>query len=170
MIWVIVYLVAIVAANFSIATFGPVSMPINAFLLIALDLVARDRLHDVWSHRGLIAKMGALIVAGGIVSYAVNPAAGRIAVASSASFVLAAIADTAIYHLRRHDAWMVRSNKSNIVSAAVDSIAFPAIAFGALLPWVVLAQFAAKTLGGVFWSYVIDINQLRGNLEQTPKH
>lgn len=155
MIWIVVYLSAIVAANYSVAVFGPVSTPINAFLLIALDLVCRDRLHDAWQRRGLFIKMLALIVAGGSISYALNPAAGQIALASSVSFVLAGAADALVYQWRRNDDWMARSNQSNIVGAAVDSAVFPTVAFGAILPDVALAQFVAKVLGGLFWSFAI---------------
>jgi hypothetical protein len=52
---VLAYLVAIVAANWSVSHWGPRAAVYNAFILIGLDLVARDRLHDAWraarSHR-----------------------------------------------------------------------------------------------------------------------
>ena len=44
-------------ANLSVAYFGPVSTPINAFLLIAFDLVSRDSLHERWNHKNLWLKM-----------------------------------------------------------------------------------------------------------------
>jgi uncharacterized PurR-regulated membrane protein YhhQ (DUF165 family) len=46
-------------------------------------------------------------------------------------------------------------NGSNVLSAAVDSVLFPTIAFGALLPVIVLGQFAAKVLGGAVWSWIL---------------
>ena len=45
---VVIYLGAIVLANFMILWFGPAVSVINAFLLIGLDLSLRDRLHDAW--------------------------------------------------------------------------------------------------------------------------
>lgn len=160
MIWIVIYLAAIVAANFSVATFGPTFTPVNAFLLIALDLVARDRLHDLWQQRGMVPKMAALIVGGGILSYALNPATGKIAVASSVSFVLAATFDALIYGWLARRSWMMRSNGSNVAGAMIDSLVFPTLAFGVLMPSIVVFQFAAKVLGGAFWSFVFNyINQ-----------
>ena len=39
--------------------------------------------------------------------------------------------------------------------AAVDSVVFPALAFGAMLPLIVVGQFGAKVLGGAAWSLVL---------------
>ena len=49
MIWVALYLAAIVAANLLVATYGPAVAVLNAFWLIGLDLSLRDRLHDRWA-------------------------------------------------------------------------------------------------------------------------
>jgi hypothetical protein len=49
---------------------------------------------------------------------------------------------------------MVKVNGSNVVSAAIDSLVFPTLAFGALLPWIVAGQFAAKVAGGAVWAAV----------------
>ena len=53
MIYVIIYLVAIVSANLLIIWFGPAVSILNAFFLIGLDLSLRDRLHDLWKGEGL---------------------------------------------------------------------------------------------------------------------
>jgi hypothetical protein len=48
--------------------------------------------------------------------------------------------------------------------AAVDSVLFPTIAFGVLMPEIVILQFAAKVIGGGFWSYIFkkyDVSTLR---------
>ena len=82
----IAYAVAMVAANLLVATFGPAISPINAFLLIGLDLTLRDWLHvrlKTW-------QMGGLILGTGVLTYLLNPAAGMIAVASAVSFLVAA--------------------------------------------------------------------------------
>jgi len=154
---VAVYLAAIVAANLSIAAFGPVIAPINAFLLIGLDLVLRDELHDRFGREHLFLKMFTLIAAGGVISLLLNPAAYQIAIGSSVAFMLAAAADGVVYHSWRHKAWWARSNASNMAGAAVDSIVFPSIAFG-FLDWrIVLGMFIAKTLGGAFWAWVVSV-------------
>jgi len=128
---------------------------VNAFLFIGLDLTARDRLHDAWHRRGLIWKMASLIATGSVLTVLLNRGAGRIAVASCVSFALAAVVDTLIYAVLGDRARLVRVNGSNVVSAAVDSIAFPWLAFGSVMPWVMLGQFAAKVVGGWLWSLVL---------------
>jgi queuosine precursor transporter len=148
---VAMYLAAIVAANLLVAWFGPAMSIINAFLFIGLDLTSRDRLHDAWHGRGLVWKMAALIAVGSLLSWLLNRDAGQIALASFLAFAAAAIVDTLAYHLLRNRPWWQRVNGSNIASAAVDSLIFPTVAFGALLPAIVLGQFAAKVLGGMVW-------------------
>jgi queuosine precursor transporter len=155
MIAVTAYFAAIVGANLSVAHFGPWISPLNSFLLIGLDLALRDRLHDDWRGRGLWPRMGLLIGGAGLVSYLLNPAAGHIAVASVVAFCAAGVVDALLYHCLRHRPYLQRSNGSNVGGAAVDSILFPTIAFGAFLPGIVALQFAAKVGGGALWAWVL---------------
>lgn len=152
------YLLAIVLANLLVATYGPAISIVNAFVFVGLDLTTRDRLHDVWGRAGrgqLLLRMGLLIAAGGLISYQLNAGAGAIAVASTVAFALASIVDTVTYHLLRWHPYMLRTNGSNIAAAAVDSIVFPTLAFGALLPLVVVGQFSAKVTGGYLWAVLL---------------
>lgn len=149
------FIAAIVAANFSVATFGPMVTPINAFLLIGLDLSLRDALHDKWVGNKLALRMGALITAGAGISYLLNPATGQIALASCLAFAGSSMADAATYAAWRKRVFMVRANVSNMVGAAVDSVLFPTIAFGVLMPEIVAMQFAAKVTGGFVWALVL---------------
>lgn len=152
---VAVYLVAITAANVSVALLGPSVVVLNAFLLIGLDLTLRDRLHERWAGRWLVPKMGALILAGGLLSYLATPAAGPIAVASAVAWAAASSADALVYALlERRPRWQ-RVNGSNVVGAAVDSLLFPTLAFGALLPLIVVGQFLAKVAGGAVWYAIL---------------
>lgn len=147
---IVIYAAAMTLANLSIAAFGPWVSPINAFILIGLDLALRDWLHV----RLKIWQMGALITFTGALTYALNPAAGMIAVASSAAFTAAALVDWAVF-ARLKGSWLFRANGSNVAGAAVDSLLFPTIAFGALMPHIVLAQFVAKVAGGALWAAAI---------------
>ena len=149
---ILIYLVAIVAANLFVSAFGPSAVIINAFLLIGLDLSLRDRLHDRWQGKGIVLKMGALILTGGLITLLLG--AGRIGAASSVSFMLAAIADAVAYGAIG-GSWLKRSNGSNIVGATVDSIVFPTLAFGAFMPVVIIGQIAAKVCGGFLWSLLL---------------
>jgi queuosine precursor transporter len=51
--------------------------------------------------------------------------------------------------------WMQRSTKSNVAGAAVDSVIFPTLSFGVLMPHIVAMQFVAKVAGGAVWGYLI---------------
>lgn len=150
LIAIAVYAIAMTVANLSVATFGPSVTPINAFVLIGLDLALRDWLHfklKPW-------QMGLLIVATGALTFVLNPDAGRIAVASAVAFTAAAMVDWAAFAKLR-GSWFFRSNASNVAGAAVDSLVFPTLAFGALMPQIVLAQFVAKVAGGAIWAYLL---------------
>ena len=153
MIYPAIYIAALVTANLLVAWIGPWFSPINAFVLIGLDLSLRDKLHEQWKNDKLVLKMGGLIATASVVSYLWNPAAGPIALASFVAFALAMSADTMAYHFLRDKPWMVRSNGSNVAGAAVDSITFPTIAFGGLMPEIVALQFISKICGGAIWSY-----------------
>jgi len=147
---VIIYAVAMTLANLSVAAFGPAISPVNAFVLIGLDLALRD-----WLHVRLKAwQMGALIACTGLLTYALNPAAGMIAVASACAFSATALVDWATF-ARLRGSWLVRANGSNVAGAAVDSLIFPTLAFGALMPHIVALQFAAKVAGGALWAAVL---------------
>jgi len=147
----VVYASAIIGANLLVAIFGPVITPLNAFVLIGLDLALRD-----WLHLRLPPqRMALLIVVTGGVSYLLNPTAGVIAIASAVSFMTAALADWWVF-AKLQGSWQRRANLSNVCGAAVDSVLFSTLAFGALMPEIVLAQFIAKTMGGGLWTLAIN--------------
>jgi queuosine precursor transporter len=141
-------------ANLSSAHFGPAASVLNAFLFIGLDLTGRDKLHDAWYGRGLWWKMALLIAAGSVLSYALNQNAGRIAVASFVAFAASALTDTLVYVALGSRSKLVKINGSNILSAAVDSVLFPTLAFGAVMPGIILGQWAAKVGGGFLWALI----------------
>ena len=148
---IIVYAVAMTLANLSIATFGVWISPINAFVFIGLDLTLRD-----WLQMKIKAwQMAVLIAVSGGMTYALNQDAGMIAVASAASFTLAALADWAVFS-KLTGSWFKRANVSNVAGAAVDSVVFPTIAFGVLMPEIIALQFMAKILGGAIWAYLLN--------------
>jgi uncharacterized PurR-regulated membrane protein YhhQ (DUF165 family) len=144
-----IYATAMTLANLSVAAFGPAISPINAFLFIGLDLALRDWLHV----RLKLWQMGALIASSGVLTFLLNPASGKIAIASAAAFSVAALIDWLVF-TKVKGSWFMRANQSNVAGAAVDSLIFPTIAFGALMPQIVILQFLAKVLGGFVWAYV----------------
>jgi queuosine precursor transporter len=183
MIFVVLYLGAVVLANLTITHFGIEFAILVAFLFIGLDLTSRDHLHDAWRGEGLIWKMALLIAAGSILSWLFNRDAAPVAIASFTAFASAATVDAVVYHLlQRYPRWL-RINGSNIPSAAVDSLVFlslvtmltsdtispPIISRQlqaqnyailltviAALPWgIIFGQFLAKTAGGFVWSLIL---------------
>lgn len=150
------YLAAIVVANLLVAQFGPGITIFNAFLFIGLDLTTRDKLHDAWQGKRLWLKMLALIATGSLLSALLNYKAVPIALASCGAFLASGVVDALVYTLLAKYPRFARVNGSNLVSAAVDSIVFPALAFGFPLLWgIVLGQFVAKVLGGFLWSIIL---------------
>lgn len=147
---ILIYAAAMTLANLSLSYFGPASIPFNAFLFIGLDLTLRDRLHTRLSKWQMLA----LIVVSGCFTYLMDASAGHFAAASGAAFICAGIADWAAFTVLR-GSWLLRSNGSNVIGAAVDSVAFPALAFGGIDPSIVLTMFAAKVAGGAMWSALL---------------
>lgn len=150
-ILITIYIAAMVTANLLVWWFGPWFSPINAFVLIGLDLTMRDVLHERLSRW----QLAVVIVVGGLITWLVNPAAQMIAIASATAFTVAALADWAAYAALHRQSWFVRANGSNLVGAAVDSVIFPTLAFGTFLPTIIALQFAAKVSGGMIWSLVM---------------
>jgi uncharacterized PurR-regulated membrane protein YhhQ (DUF165 family) len=151
------YALAMTIANLSVAHWGPWVSPINAFILIGLDLALRD-----WLHVRLRAwEMSALIAGTGLLTYALNPAAGMIAVASACAFSAAALVDWATF-TRLRGSWLFRANGSNVAGAAVDSLIFPTLAFGVLMPHIVALQFLAKVAGGALWAALLSPKATKG--------
>lgn len=154
---VVLYLVAIVAANLFVAWLGPWVTPLTGFVFIGLDITARDGLHDQWNRRGLWWKMGVLIGSGSLLSWLINRGAGRIALASFVAFAVSGGIDAVVYHILRRSPRWKRVNWSNLASASSDSVLFPALAFG----WppsmeIVYGQATAKVAGGLFWSLIMN--------------
>lgn len=155
MIYAGIYIIALVAANLLVAWLGPWFSLVNAFVLIGLDFSLRDKMHDLWEGDNLPLKMGGLISIASIISYALNPATGMIAFASLAAFTLSMVADSFAYHYLKEYKHSIRVNGSNVAGSAVDSLVFPTIAFGGLMPEIVALQFLAKVIGGFIWSKIL---------------
>lgn len=150
-ILVAIYIAAMVVANTLVWWLGPWWSPFNSFLLIGLDLTLRDVMHERFTRW----QLAGVIVVGGLITWVVNPGAAHIAIASATAFIFAAMADWAVYTMLRDRPWLVRSNGSNVVGAAVDSVIFPTLAFGSFMPLIIALQFAAKVGGGAVWSLVM---------------
>jgi hypothetical protein len=150
---VALFLTAIVVANLTLTHWGPSAIIPNAFFLIGLDLITRDRIADLTGTKRW-RFMLPLIAAGGLLSYYLNADAARIALASVVAFSLAELGEAVVYHFLRKRPWVERAPKAAIVGAAIDSVLFITIAFG-FDASTSFAQFAAKLAGAVVWTYAI---------------
>ena len=158
-----------VAANLTVAHLGPWASPVIAFFFVGVSMVSRDVLHDSWHGRSdFVLRMGAMIGAAGLLAWAINPAAGRIAIASALALVASAAVETATFSRLIHRPWMVRSNGSNLPGSIVDTVVFTTVAFGVGWPIVavMLAQGGMKVAGGFVWS--LSLNPWRGRV--APAH
>lgn len=156
MISIFSFLAAIVAANLSIAYFGPIASPINAFVFIGLDITLRDKLHERWHGKLLGVKMVGLITSGAVITYILNRGSGQICIASIIAFSVALMVDAILYEILIKKGRITKINGSNIGAAAADSILFPTIAFGVWMPLIILLQFSAKVFGGFIWSIIFN--------------
>lgn len=138
------------AANWMIGNIGTVCIPSgpcllpvgfgleapSGVLMIGLALVLRDMVHE---KGGAIAALAAIAL-GGLISWFVAPPA--LVVASVAAFVLAELADLAVYAPLRRRQLGLAVLASGAVGAAIDSAVFLYLAFGSLdyMPGQVLGK------------------------------
>jgi hypothetical protein len=159
-LYVFLFLFATIMANISSTVFGLYASIINAFLFIGLDLTSRDKLHELWHNKNLFLKTALLIMSGSIISWLINHNSGVVAIASFISFLASGIVDFVVYQIFYNKKYLIKVNGSNIFSAAADSILFPTIAFGQIIPLIILGQFIAKVAGGFIWSLILKKNKL----------
>jgi uncharacterized PurR-regulated membrane protein YhhQ (DUF165 family) len=164
--WACIFLFvgAVVAANLLVYTFGPIALPFTAFVLIPFDLVARDVLHEKWaaqSRKEVYTAFLLLICTAGMFTVVIHPGSGWVVAGSVAGFTGATLANTVGYdlilHYRPDVSRFWRMTISNVFGAAMDSLLFPLVAFGAVGPWIAVSQWGSKSIGGVVWAllYII---------------
>lgn len=105
-----------------------------------LALGLRDALHECGGPRWVLAAIGV----GGAVSWWL--ADGRLALASAAAFLLAELADFAVYAPLRRRHWRVAVAASNAVGAVVDTLLFLTVAGFALSVGLVIGQLLVKAV------------------------
>jgi hypothetical protein len=149
-----VYLAAIITANVITAKYGLTASVYNAFALIGLDLITRDRLADFWG-TARWRRMALLIAAGSGLSFLIAQNVQAIAEASAISFACAESGEGILYHALRRREWVQRANAAAWLGAAIDSFVFPTLAFGGVQWSINVGQFTAKTAGALLWSALI---------------
>lgn len=115
----------LVAANALTASLGLIAvgpLQVTAGTLVAgFALLARDWVQEAGGRRWVLAA----VVAGAALSAALSPA---LALASGVAFLVAELADWAVYSRLRESSWTWAALASNAVGAVLDSMIFLAIA------------------------------------------
>jgi uncharacterized PurR-regulated membrane protein YhhQ (DUF165 family) len=150
------FLAAVVLANLIIGWEGPSATPYVALGLVAFDLTTRDVLHDRLRPGMRLLVIGALIIAGALISWHLSDAAANVARASAVAFAASLTLDTLVYHRLRYLPWVERSGLSNIASAITDSALFIALAFPGFLWGVFIVQAGMKIAGGFILALLIE--------------
>lgn len=125
---------------------GPCLVPVgfglmapSGVLVVGLALVLRDAVHET-----LGAKWAAAAIAvGAALSFATSPT--QLAVASTAAFVLAELADFAVYTPLRQKGRAMAVAASGVAGAVIDSMLFVWLAFGSL-------EFSGGTILGKLYA------------------
>lgn len=135
---------------------GPCLIPVgfglmapSGVLMIGLALVLRDWLHELAGWRW----SAVAVVIGATLSLAISPPA--IAVASGVAFLLAEMADLAVYARLRERGKPLAVMASQIVGAALDSALFVWIAFGSFdfSAGTTLAKiYAGALVAAILWA------------------
>ncbi len=136
------FLATIIGANWALNQYGFVSIGFGMTAPAGVYFAGLAfGLRDAIQERGGRWWVGACIVAGAIVSYAIEP---RFALASALAFGLSEFADLAVYTPLRERNWAMAVAASNAVGAITDSLLFLVVAFGTTTGWVDL------TIGKLF--------------------
>ncbi|MDX0227140.1 VUT family protein [Sinorhizobium meliloti] len=145
---------------------GPCLLPVgfglhapSGVLLVGLALVLRDAVHEAGGAKAALAA----IALGGVVAWFVAPPA--LVLASVLAFVMAELADLAVYApLRTKRLWLAVL-LSGVVGSAVDSAVFLYVAFGSL-------DFIAGQIVGKIWMslaavpLIVGVHTYRRQLEE----
>ncbi len=150
-----VYLGVLVFANFLVLWFGQKGLIITAALLIPFDFVMRCTFHETWQGKGLIVRLGALILVASFLTYIINKDTKVIALASACGFLFAQIAAGVFYQCFLKQAQIIKVNGSDLVGIVFDTVVFQLIAFSGIDVVVFTSQVALKATGGVVWYYLI---------------
>lgn len=154
MIWSIIYIAAVLSANYTAIWFIP--LPVFgrvAFgtILFGATFTARDYVHHMG--RRYVYVMIAVSAVASVALSATGPVSWRIIAASVTAIILAETTDTEVYQRLLKRRWLVRVAGSNAISIPMDSTLFNGIAFAGvfalpLLAAIIFGEIVVKTLVG----------------------
>jgi uncharacterized PurR-regulated membrane protein YhhQ (DUF165 family) len=144
MIWPIIYIAAVLAANYTATWFIP--LPIFGLvavgtLLFGATFTARDYVHRLGRPRVYAMIVIAAMSSAGLAWLGSTP--WRVVFASVVAIVLSEAADTEVYQKLLARPWLLRVTGSNLVSIPLDTVMFNLVAFGGVFSWLVLVSIMA---------------------------
>lgn len=131
MISAIIYIIAVLVANYTATWFIP--LPIFGkvavgTLVFGVTFDQRDRLHHYRGRKAVYATVAITAFLAILESYFLE-VPGRIILASLLAIVIAEAADTEIYQNAIQRPWLERVIRSNAISIPLDTVIFNCIAF-----------------------------------------
>ncbi len=154
--WVVLYVVSIVAVNWLFIALAPWSTPLGdlylANVIVGFVFVLRDYAQRELGHYVLLATA----VAGALTYFMVDPA---IAIASITAFVLSETADWAIYSFTRRPL-SERILVSSILAVPLDTLTFQYLA-QYLTPAAFTTEVLSKAVGVVIVWYLLRLRDRR---------
>ena len=144
LIYAIVYIIAVLLANYTATMFLP--LPVFGLvsvgtLIFGVTFTMRDHVHRYG--RKAVYSMIAVAAVLMVMESVFLAVPWRIIAASFVAIVLAETADTEIYQRLLHRSWFVRVLGSNAVSIPIDSVLFNVLAFAGVfaVPMLVAIVF-----------------------------
>lgn len=136
-----IYIIAVLAANYTAAWFIP--LPVFGLvsvgtLFFGITFTQRDRVHrhGRWAVYIMIAVAAVL----NVLESVLLDVPWRIVLASFLAIILAETADTEVYQRLIRRPWLQRVAGSNAISIPIDSTLFTFVAFGGVYPVMTLVQ------------------------------
>jgi uncharacterized PurR-regulated membrane protein YhhQ (DUF165 family) len=155
MSWSIIYLAAVLIANYTAIWFIPLpvfGMVAVGTLIFGITFTARDYAHKLG--RKYVYAMILVSILGSSALSVAGSVHWRIILASGLAIALSETADTEIYHRLLPKRWLVRVTGSNAISIPLDSTAFNLIAFlgvfqAPMLISIIFGEIVTKYTTGV---------------------
>ena len=146
--YAIVYVVAVLAANYTAEWFIPLPLfgtVAVGTLIFGVTFTMRDYVHQ-YGRRAvyLMIAITSVLAVGESIWLGVPQ---RIILASFIAIIISETADTEVYQRLLHRSWLMRVAGSNAVSIPIDTVVFNLIAFAGVFP---VAFLVSLTIGEIF--------------------
>lgn len=153
-VWVVLYVLSVVGANWAITRFGIVPVGFGlmapaAVYFVGVTFTLRDLAQESLGRWAVVAA----ILIGAALSALLSP---QLALASGAAFLFSEFADFFVYTPLRERHWLGAVAASNVVGLVADSVLFLWLAFGSLdyLPGQVVGKAWMTVIAVLFLAVV----------------